>query len=442
MKGVMGSIAARVTSGSLRPGASRVPYTGRTLAGVTITPDSAVTIPAVWRGLGYLSQTTAILPWHVMKPLDPRGSERAPKHFLDYIISERVSSEWSSFQFRETLTHWALRWGNGYAEIEPDQAGRPFALHPIHPERVKVCRAEDSGFDAYGDRIESGNLFYEVIGNDGAEIHLLPRRMFHIRGFGEGPVGVNVIHYAAESLGWGKAVQLFGSSFFGNGANIAGVIINKKSLKEGGIDRQQAAFDQLYKGPRNAHKTAVLDNDADWKAIGVNPKESQLTEVDAARILDVCRWLGVPPHKVMDLSRAHYKNLEQQSTEVVSDSIMPWTKRFEDEANYKLFGRQNRQRFFTQINLRGLLKADFKSQNEALDVMRRGGAINADEWRDFVGMNPMPPGTGGDLYVMQSQNVPLTDLSEDPANRDFGDEDLEEDEDTDAARQEFDLESV
>jgi hypothetical protein len=36
--------------------------------------------------------------------------------------------------------------------------------------------------------------------------------MFHIRGFGEGPVGVNVMAYAAQSMGWAKAAQLFGAS--------------------------------------------------------------------------------------------------------------------------------------------------------------------------------------------------------------------------------------
>src|SRR5262245_20087934 len=109
--------------------APRVSQIVRTLAGVPITPDTAVRIATVWACLRYLSQTVAVLPWHVMRD-GPNGAEIARTHPIDWLVFKRVSNEWSSFQFRETLTHWALRWGNGYAEIEPDQLDRPFALWP------------------------------------------------------------------------------------------------------------------------------------------------------------------------------------------------------------------------------------------------------------------------------------------------------------------------
>jgi phage portal protein BeeE len=57
---------------------------------------------------------------------------------------------------------------------------------------------------------------------------------FHVRGFGEGVVGVNVIHYAAQSLGWAKAAQLYGAGFFGNGALPSVVVKNKKAMSPAG----------------------------------------------------------------------------------------------------------------------------------------------------------------------------------------------------------------
>lgn len=301
-------LAARMTGDPRYPQASRIPYLQRTLAGVRITPDEAITISAVWACLRYLSQSVAVLPWHVMRG-GKRGAEIALMHPLDYLLSRRVSDEWSSFQFRETLTHWALRYGNGYAEIEPDQAGRPFALWPIHPDRVQVCRAIEPGTDAYGDAIQTGAIFYEVTQGDyqsssAAKIILSAKRAFHIRGFGDGPVGVNVIHYAAESLGWVKAVELFGASFFGNGANVAAIIVNKRPLSPAGIKRQKEQFDKLYKGPRNANKTAILDNDADIKTLGVDAEKSQLSITHQALISEVCFVPGtqiVTPHGLMKI---------------------------------------------------------------------------------------------------------------------------------------------
>jgi HK97 family phage portal protein len=393
------------------PSASRVPR-ARTLSAINVTPDTAVTIPAVWACIRYLSQAVGVLPWRVM--LDVKeGSQIQPGHMIDKLLSKRPSAEWSSLQFRETLTHWALRWGNGYAEIEPDQAGRPYALWPIHPERVLVCRAMEPGFDNYGDPIEVGDLYYEIGlgpmgGGSSAAVTLLPKRIFHIRGFGEGPVGVNVITYAAESLGWVKAAQLFGASFFGNGANLSTVVVNKKPLKPGGLKLQRAEFENLYKGPRNANRTAFLDNDADVKTLGLDAEKSQLVETNQALVADVCRWFGVPPHKVMDLSRATFSNIEHQAIEVVVDSVSPWVKRFEDEADFKLFGATNRQGYYTKIDMRALMRGDTASRIAYYDGMSKLGAFSPNRILQLENENTIGP--AGDIHTMQSQNITLEQI--------------------------------
>lgn len=397
------NLARTVVEYGRRVNAPRVAAVGKTMAGVHVTPDNAVTISTVWACLRYLSQTVAGLPWHVMRD-GSTGAEIVSKNTPDFLIYRRPNREWSSFQFRETLTHWALRWGNGYAEIERDQLGRPFALWPIHPERVCVCRDPDTQ-----------EIYYEVTGQSGGvKIEIEAKDMFHLRGFGEGIVGVNVIDYAAQSLGWARAAQLFGAAFFGNGANISGIVAHKKKLTEPGLKRVKAEFDQLYKGIRNSHGVVHTDTDAEFRKIGLDAKETQLIEVHQFLVEEICRWFGVPPHKVMHLLRATFSNIEHQAIEVVVDSVMPWVKRFEDEADYKLFGDANRQNLYTKMNLRGLLRGDFKSQNEGLEVARRNGVVNTDEWRDLIGMNKTPAGVGGDKFVMQSQFTTLEKIGEEP----------------------------
>ncbi|MGE0653298.1 MAG: phage portal protein, partial [Alphaproteobacteria bacterium] len=353
-------ILNRLTREPRNPPTRRVSAPAMTLAGVAMSPDQAITIPTVWACLRYMSQTTAFPPWRVMND-GQRGPEIQRKHPVDWLLWKRPSPEWSSFQFRETLTHWALRWGNGYAEIEPDALGRPFAMWPIHPERVEVCRATVRGVDGYGDEIPEGGLYYDVgNGSDGATI-LAPRRVFHIRGLGEGPVGLNVMAYAAQSLGWARAAQLFGASFFGNGANIGGVVLNKRPLSPEGLDRQREEFAKLYAGPRNANRTAHLDVNADFKPIGIDPDKAQFILTHQHLVEEICRWFGCPPHKVMHLLRATFSNIEHQSIEVVVDSIAPWAKRFEDEADFKLFG-QNRPGLYSRIRLNALMRGDQKSR--------------------------------------------------------------------------------
>lgn len=422
-------ILNRLTTEPRYPGGGRVSSASRTLAGVTITPDTAVTIATVWACLRYLSQTVAVLPWHVFR-LGKRGAEVATTHPIDWMLWKRVSAEWSSFQFRETLIHWALRWGNGYSEIERDQANRPFALWPIHPERVQVCRATEAETSDGGVPINVGDLFYEVNNGTNGTTTIAARDMFHLRGFGEGPVGVNVIHYAAQSLGWARAAQLFGASFFGNGANVAGVVINKKPLKAEGLKRQRAEFEQLYKGVRNAHKTAFLDNEADWKAIGIDPEKSQLVETHQLLIEEICRWFGVPPHKVMHLLRATFSNIEHQAIEVVVDSITPWAKRLEDEADYKLFGN-NRSGFYSKINLNGLMRGDSAARAAFYKNMRDIGAYSVNRILELEDENTI--GADGDKHTMQSGFTTLERIGEEPVKKlpapVPGDDDMNEDRD-------------
>lgn len=255
------------------PGA-RIVYTGKTKSGIRITPDNAVTISAVWACIRFLSQSIASLPWAV---LDDRTKKPVSNSVPAQRIIDRPSDEFSSFQFRETFVHWALRWGNAYAEIEFDEFYRPKALHPIHPERVAVFRDP------------AGDLFYIVDGvNGSAPVMLQPFEMFHIRGMGEGPVGLNVIAYAAESLGWTKAVQMFGAGFFGEGATPAGVVTTKKPLTPEGLSALKKEFQKVYSGAKNAGKTAFLDNDMEYKPLTVDPDKGQFIETNQFLIDEVC----------------------------------------------------------------------------------------------------------------------------------------------------------
>jgi HK97 family phage portal protein len=385
----------RLTTEPRYPGASRVPMVMKTLSGVHITPDTAVTVPVVWACLRYLSQTVAVLPWHVMRETDT-GGEIVRTHHIDWLLHKRPSKEWSSFQFRETMTHWALRWGNAYAEIERDGAGRPFALWPIHPERVEVCRDP-----------ETKVLFYEV----DHKLEFRAEDIFHIRGFGEGPVGVNVITYAAQSIGWAAAAQLFGATFFGNGMNVAGVVKVKKQLSIEAFQRLKKELASLYGGVRNSNKTAVLDGDMEWSQVSVDPNKAQFIATNQYLVEDICRWFGVPPHKVMHLLRATFSNIEHQAIEVVVDSISPWVKRWEDEADYKLFGN-NRQNFYTKMNMKALMRGDVVSRGNFYQLMRYVGAYSANDILRKEDENTIGP--EGDKRVMQSQFTTLERIGEDP----------------------------
>lgn len=375
---------------------SRIPWE-RIAAGVRVDADTAITVPAVWACLRYLSQTVAVLPWHVMRDEDGGGAV-AKSHPVDWLLWKRPNAEWSSFQFRETLTHWALRHGNGYAEIERDALGRPVAMWPMHPSRVNPMRPEGGGA-----------MFYRIDG----KTDLAAGDVFHIRGFGEGPVGVSVIEYAAQSIGWAKAAQIFGAAFLGNGMNIGGYVKLAAGLKPEGKAELEKELKRKLKGSKNAGGFPILDAGMEIVPLGVEPNKGQFIETNQYLVTEISRWFGVPPHKISDLSRATFSNIEHQSIEVVQDSIMPWVKRFEDEADFKLFG-QNRQNYYTKINLTALLRGDSAARAAHYKAMREIGVYSTDDILSLEDMRKVGVELGGDKLLVQLNQTTLDKIGEEP----------------------------
>lgn len=374
------------------PTTSRVVYTGRTPAGVYVDADTAMRNATVWACVQYLTKTVAKLPWRVMVEL-PTGKEVLRTHPVDWLLNKRPNPEMGSFTFRQAMLGSALLRGNGYAEIERDNRGVPVALWPLRADRV--CAKRD----------ENDRLYYEVWGRTGNVI-LQPMDVFHLRGFGDGAVGYSVVEYAAQSIGWAQATELFGATYFGEGMNPSGIVSLKNGLSIEALKVMRESLEQLYKGPKGK-RTMILDAGAEFQKLATNPNDSQFIETRQHQISEICRWFGVPPHKAMDLMRATFSNIEHQSIEVVADSIAPWVKLFEEEADFKLFG-SNRSNLYTNMPLQALMRGDNASRAAFYKSMLEMGAMTINEIRALEDMNGI--GEDGDVHFV-SNNVRTLDAA-------------------------------
>lgn len=349
-----------------------------TASGVYVTPDSALKQATVWACINYLSRMVAQLPWHVM--LEDKingGAQVQSTHPVNWLLNTRPSPDMGSFTFRQSMLGTALAWGNSYAEIERDYRGVPVWLWYIHPSRVSVSRGAD------------GFLQYKVSNSRSEPVTLDASEMFHIRGFGDGPVGMPVIEYAAQSIGWAQATELFGASYFGEGMNPTGIIQVDKGLSPEAMVLLRKELEKVYTGPK-AKRTAILDAGMTWTKVTNDPESSQFNETSMFQVEQICRFFGVPPHKVQHLLRSTFSNIESQNIEVVVDTLTPWVKVFEEEANFKLFG-QNRFGYFTKMSLNGLLRGDSQGRAALYKVMFELGALSPNELLLLEDRNPIGP---------------------------------------------------
>lgn len=369
---------------------------------MVVTHETAMNFAAVFACVRYLSSAIGALPWGLYRRRPDGGRDPFRTSPIWQILRTRPNPEMSAQTFKETLTAWALTWGNGCAEIERNAGGQVVALWPISPDRVDFKRDENK------------NLVYEVSNELGGTTVLLPDNVFHVHGLGfDGISGYSVVSMAARDIGSGLAADDFMNSFFGNGTIVGGVLEHPETLSQQAYDRIKESWEKRHGGPAQAWKPAILEEGMTWKSIGMPLQDAEFLASRKFTVTQIARWFGVPPHKIADLERATYTNIEHQGIEVVQDSILPWAMRFEQEADYKLIGQRNRAALYTKLDLKGLLRGDMETRGNFYQRLRELGAISVNEIRQLEDMNPIGP--AGDKYVMQMQYTTLERIGEEPA---------------------------
>ncbi len=384
-----------------RPGESRV-YIPQHQGGVLVTEDTAMTLPEWWACVSVISRTVATLPWGVF--------ERTPngRKLLDggvsWLLNSQPNPEMTAVSFREALIAHVLNWGNGYAEIQKDLAGRPTALWLMTPDRV--CPERDA---------RTGSLRYRVSQPDGQTVFLEPSQVLHVHGLGfDGLVGYSIVQMARRSIGIGIAQDTFGQAFYANGTAFGGTVEVGAGMSPGQIKEMESYLNGVHQGPNKAFKVRVVPQGSKYHNPDMPLTDAQFVESRGLSITAAARWLGVPPHKIADLSRSTNNNIEHQGIEFVTDAIVPWATRLEQEANIKLFSPRAQGRVYTKLLVNALMRGDAKSRAEFYRTMTQIGAMSINEVRELEEMNGI--GEAGDQHLVQLNQTTLERLVAEPAD--------------------------
>ena len=110
-----------------------------------------------------------------------------------------------------------------------------------------------------------------------------------------------------------------------------------------------------------------------------------------------------------DLDQATFSNIEHQSISFVVHTIRPWLVRLEQAMNKALLYPAERQRYFIEFNVDGLLRGDYESRMRGYATARQNGWMSANDIRRLENMNLIPKEEGGDLYLINGNMTKLED---------------------------------
>lgn len=386
-------------------------------SGMRVSPESAMQLAAVFACIRVITETLASLPLIIYKKLPDGGKERALDHPLYKILHNRPNIYQTGFEFVEMMQgHLELR-GNAFAEICPGPAGAIDSLVPIHPDRVQVYR------------LPNGRLRYQVRAwYDGSLKNYAMEEIFHVRGLSsDGMVGMSPVAVQREMIGVSLAQQEYAARFFANDAQPRGIYETPQKLSPEAYKRLRETLQDANTGA-NRHKAALLEEGLKYTAIGLNNRDSQFLEARQYSIGEIARMFRVPPHKIGDLSKATFSNIEQQAIEFVVDCMRPRAVRWEQRIQTELLdpldlGDGNE--YFAEFLMDALLRGDLKSRYEAYNIGRNGGWLTPNDVCRMENRNPIPAEKGGDDYLRPTNMAVATDEpAPDPPAQDPPDDDV------------------
>lgn len=363
------------------------------VTGVRMTPEQSLRQAAVYSCVRIISEDVASLPLITYRRL-AQGKDRAVDHPLFVLLHDSPNPHMTAMQCRETMQGHLLLRGNAYAQIERDEVGRIVGLWPLHPDRMDTPVLS-----------QAGTLLYSYRRANGEPVALTQSDVLHLRGLSpDGIMGYSPIALHRETLGNAQAMLEYGARFFGNNSQPGGYLSKKEGrINEDTAKRLKDSWEAAHRGLDNAHRVAVLEEGLEWHQIGLSNEDSQYLDSRKFSRSEIAGIFRVPPHKIGDLERATFSNIEEQAIEYVTDTLQSWLVRWEQQINKDLLAPGERKQYFVEHLLDAKLRGKTLERMQSYQLGIQNGIYSPN---DVLAMENRNPFEGGDLHLQPMNFVP------------------------------------
>ncbi len=357
-----------------------------TITGRPMNDGAALALPAFYNGVAIISGDLATIPLKVYRRLDGGGRAEENGHALWDLLTVSPFDMITSTAWREACQAHRLIRGNSYTEIFTDSVGRVSMLLPLKPSDVT----------------RKGDM-YEI---QGGKRRVPADRMLHVPSVGgNGIDGWSVITLARQNLSLASALEESNVRFIANAAQPSGFLKTPHHIDPETALRAKRQFQKKSAGLDHVGEVPVLDGDWEFQRTQLTAEDAAYIESRQFSVTDVARWLNIPPHKIGDLERATFSNIEHQQIDYVQGTLRPWAVRDEQAMNMKLLTpRERAAGLFIAYNLDGLLRGDVQARTQAYTAQFNMGMLTPNEGRTLENRNPVE---GGDRPMVRLDMVPL-----------------------------------
>lgn len=353
-------------------------YVSIALGSSTYNNEYAMKLSAVYRAVNCISDSVAQLPLEIFK-IDTNGFKVKDRKNPSFnMLNQKPNNRMTRYTFLSLIIQSMLLKGNGFAYITRDINGNPEQLIFVPYSYVTII-PPNTMFEP---------IKYKVLGING---DVLPKDMLHFINYSvDGVVGISTLEHARNSLGLYHDAEKFAANFYAGGCALGGFIKSETSLTPKQKNEIKEGFSNAFGRSGTSNGLAVLEGNLSYESITVNPQDSQMLQNREFSVIDVARWFGVSPIKLMDLSKSSYSTVEATQLAFLTDTIAPLLEKIELEFETKLFPLGEVD---VRFDVSQLLRADRQSLASYYSTMVQSGVMQINEVRREL---DLPSVVGGD----------------------------------------------
>lgn len=347
-----------------------------TQAGVSISAQSALRVPAVQSAIRVISEAVATLDVEI-KRTDPRQAELPDAAHPALALLTREANDFTpAADFLRDLMIDALT----------EDAGGLAWVNRVNARPVEIIHYTRGSISVEYDQL-TREPSYRLQGRP-----IAARDVIHLRS----PFGRSPLSLAREAIGLAVVMERHAARLFGRGAKPSGALSFPKGMGEESVKKARAAWRASHEGDDAGGRTVILYDGAEFIPFQLTSTDAQFLENRKFAIEEIARAFRVPPSMLFHLDRATWSNTEQMGREFLSYCLEPWLVALEGALNRALFTPLERGFWTVRFDRDDLTRADLTTRATAINGLIASRVINPNEGRQWL---DLPPYQGGAEFI-------------------------------------------
>ena len=359
----------------------------------SVSFESAMTLSAFWASTKLLTETVAAMPIKCYE-INQETNVKKPKINYDLfnLINRKPNRYQTRTEFFEGIMLGLVIDGNAFVKIDR-AGGRIISLTPLVSSQMNVFLNTD------------GSLSYKYDNANGKPEEYGEDRIWHIKIFGNGLVGLSPLGYAASTVQTAQDLESRAETLAANGGKTTGILtVDDQKLNPDQRKQIKKAYANLESGDKE-DGLFVLESNMKYQQTALSPADVQLLESRRFSVEDIARFMGVPSSLINDTAATTTwgSGIQQINMGFYKLNLRPYLERIESSLKRWLMSENDWETVEIEFDFDALLRADKETRITANSTAINSGQLTPNEARATEGKDTAK---GGDYIYLNGSLVP------------------------------------